>query len=81
MASGKPVELDQEAQWLSQWKAADSALHEQHVSELRRMTPADAWAAIEAVLTFPIPTPLSEERRVDSGLVEIQAYFRKLQVK
>ena len=79
MVSRKPVELDEEAQWLSQWKAAGSALQEQGVSELRRMTPADAWAAIEAVLTFPIPTPLSEERRVNSGLVEMQSYFRKLQ--
>ena len=81
MASGKAIGTEEEAKWLSQWKAADSALHEQYVSELRQLTPTEAWSAIEAVLTLPVPTPLPEDRRVHSGLVEMQTYFHKLQVK
>jgi len=81
MASGKTVGTDEEAQWLLHWKNATTELDEQRAAELRKMTPADAWAAIEAVLTFPLPTSLPEERRVHSGLVEMQQHFEKLRIK
>jgi len=80
MASGHAIGTE-EAQWLRQWKSAATALDEQRAGELRRMTAADAWAAIEAVLTFPVSTPLPEERQLHSGLVDMQQYFKKLRSK
>lgn len=81
MASGKIFESDERARWLVQWKNAATALDEQRATELRRLTPADARAAIEAVLTFPVSTPLPEKRRQHSGLVEMQRVFEKLKEK
>jgi hypothetical protein len=78
MASGKAVETDERQRWVLRWKNASTALDEQRATELRQLTPADAWAAIEAVLTFPVSTPLPQKRREHSGLVEMQQHFEKL---
>lgn len=81
MPSSKTLGTDREARWLLQWKNAATELDEQRATELRQLTPAAAWAAIEAVLTFPLSTPLPEERRRHSGLVEMQRQFEKLRAK
>ena len=81
MASGKTVGSDEQARWISQWKSAATELADQRAAELRQLTPADAWAAIEAVLTFPPSTPLSKQRREHSGLVEMQKHLEKLRTK
>ena len=81
MATGRALEADEQARWLRQWRSAATELDEQRAAELRQLTPADAWAAIEAVLTFPVSAPLPEKRRKHSGLVEMQRHFEKLRTQ
>ena len=70
--------VDEQVQWLAQWKRAAVLLREQRTKELRNLTSFELWAAIEALLAIPVSTPLPEERVTHSGFVEMQKYLRQL---
>ncbi|MGE0455815.1 MAG: hypothetical protein AB7O37_19035 [Vicinamibacteria bacterium] len=61
--------------WAAQWKAAGPALAEQRRSELRALTPSQALAAADALLTLGAAAPVSHARADHSGLVEQQRLF------
>jgi hypothetical protein len=63
--------------WVEQWRAAAPALAHQREIELRALTPAQALAASEALLSLADPTRLSPERWRSSGLVEQQAILHR----
>ena len=63
----------QQIAWMAQWRAAQGALREQRVRELRTMTDRSALAAAEALLSLAFLTRPGESRRASSGLVRMQA--------
>lgn len=69
--------MDDTAQrrWAAQWKAAGPALAEQRRAELRALTPSQALAAAEALLSLAGPGGRTDARGGDSGLVEQQRLF------
>ena len=81
MASGKTIGIDEQTQWLSQWKAAAVLLGEQRAKDLRGMTAPEAWAAIEALLALPLSIPFPKERLTHSGLAELQEYLKQLRLQ
>lgn len=67
--------LEEQRQWMMQWRRAATALEEFRRFELRTLTEENAWRQIEAVLSLARHYP----RHTDaSGLVEQQAWFRRL---
>ncbi len=78
MASGKSLTVEEQKKWVAQWKKAASGLDEQRARDLAGMTDAQASAAIAAVLDRAASLPLRSDRETHSGLVELQAYLRKL---
>ena len=64
-------------EWLRRRDAATEALAEVSAAELRALDDAAALAQIEAVLSLPV-TYIDESRRFTSGLVEQQAWFRRV---
>jgi hypothetical protein len=78
MASSKSLTADEQRQWVAQWKTASRALSEQRAKELREMTADQAAAAVSAVLDLATSVPLRPARESHSGLVELQAYLKKL---
>lgn len=65
----------EQRRWAAQWKAAGPALAEQRRAELRALTPAQALAASEALLSLAGPVGRTDARAGDSGLVEQQRLF------
>jgi len=63
--------------WMKQWRQAGTALEEFHRFELQTLTEADAWRQIEAVLSLAAHYSRDSDA---SGLVEQQAWFRRLYV-
>jgi hypothetical protein len=64
--------------WVERWRAAAPELELQRELELRALTPSQALAASEALLSLYDPSCLSPERRMSSGLVEQQATLHRL---
>jgi hypothetical protein len=62
---------------MAQWRAAAAALEDQRKRELRSLTAERALAAAEALLSLASPRSVSEQRRVQSGLVEQQRLFHR----
>ncbi len=65
----------EQRRWAAQWKAAGPALAEQRKLELRALTPSQALAAADALLTLGAAAPVSPARAEQSGLVEQQRLF------
>jgi hypothetical protein len=66
------VDAASQRRWMEQWRAASAALEAQRKGELRSLTAERALAASEALLSLASPAGLGRERRVTSGLVELQ---------
>jgi hypothetical protein len=71
-----PTDIEQARAWMEQWRAAAVALTEQRHHELRRLTPVQALAASDALLSLADARSLPEARISSSGLVQQQAAFR-----
>ncbi len=71
------MDTSQARRWMEQWKAAATALSEDHARRLAALSAEEALAASEAVLSLAGSTPVSAQRRVYSGLVEQQALFHR----
>lgn len=68
----------EERTWVERWGAAGTALDEQRRRELRDMTPGQALAASDALLSIGATAYRPPAREATSGLVEQQALFQKL---
>ena len=62
-------------QWMMQWRQGATALEEFRQFELQALTDDQAWQQIEAVLSLVGHYPGDTDA---SGLVEQQAWFRRL---
>jgi hypothetical protein len=67
----------QQRQWMTQWRKAGEALTEVRARELAALTPADALAAANTLLSLGAGTPLPEHRRSWSGLIELQRLLHR----
>jgi hypothetical protein len=63
---------DQRKAWLAQWRAAASALEDQHAAELAELSDERALRASDNLLALANPAGISPTRRYSSGLVEQQ---------
>lgn len=77
MARKNTVVIDQQRQWMAQWKKAASALEAQRARELCEMTEEQAAAATEALLDLALSVPLHPSRETHSGLVDLHSYLKK----
>ena len=77
MNPATPVTLEQQKQWLEQWKNAGVELAAERKKALRRMSHDRALAASDALLALADPSKLSPARRKSSGLVQQQALFHR----
>lgn len=68
-----------ERRWAAQWRAAGPALARVRERELARLSDADALAAADTLLAIGAAMPLSRDRLVWSGLVELQRQLRRAQ--
>ena len=67
--------------WVGQWRHAATVLARQKRKELREMTSEEALAASDALLEIGASSELSPSRKTNSGLVEQQALFHKIELK
>ena len=64
--------------WARTWQETGEALAAVRRTELRALTSEQALRATERLLSLGAQTPISEERRRSSGLVEQQMLFALL---
>ena len=67
----------QQKEWMAQWRKAGEALAAVRARELAALTPADALAAANTLLSLAAATPLPEHRRTWSGLIELQRLLHR----
>jgi hypothetical protein len=67
----------QQRQWMAQWRKAGEALTAVRARELAALTPADALAAANTLLSLAAVTPLPERRRTWSGLIDFQRLLHR----
>jgi hypothetical protein len=63
--------------WMAQWRGAEQALAAQRKRELRALSPRDALAASDALLSIAVSIALPPSRLRSSGLVAQQALFHR----
>ena len=66
---------EEQVAWLAQWRRAAVELDLVRTRELAALTPAQAFAASDALLALVEPGVVAEHRRTTSGLVEQQRIF------
>ena len=71
------ISIEEQQQWLKQWRAAAQALADQKAGELYSLTEAEARKATLDLLALAGMTHLPPERLVSSGLVEQQRLFQQ----
>lgn len=62
---------------MAQWRRAAIELEQQRRQELRALSPGDALAASDSLLSLALVLPLDPARLTDSGLVRQQALFHR----
>jgi hypothetical protein len=71
------VDLETQKAWARQWQAAGEALARVRRQELRCLTPEQALAASDDLLSLGDRLPLRPERWATSGLVEQQRLLQR----
>jgi hypothetical protein len=67
---------EQQAAWMQQWRSAAVALAEERARCLRELTPEEALAASDRLLSLPVVGEAPVPRR-PCGLIEQQAIFHR----
>lgn len=73
----EPMDEDAARAWMAQWRGAERALAAQRKRELRALSPDDALAASDALLSIAASVALPASRLRSSGLVAQQALFHR----
>jgi len=71
------VDLETQKAWARQWQGAGEALARVRRGELRALTPEQALAASDDLLSLGDRLPLPPQRWATSGLVEQQRLLRR----
>ena len=71
------VDLETQKAWARQWQGAGQALEQVRRAELRALTPDQALAASDDLLSLGDRLPLPPKRWATSGLVEQQRLLQR----
>ena len=71
------VDIETQRAWARQWQRAGEALARVRREELRRLTPEQALAASDDLLSLGDRLPLPTRRWITSGLVEQQRHLQR----